>query len=498
MNRKTFLKSILGLSITSLLPFSVNAKKWEQENLKNKLNLLFITADDLDFSIPGFMGGMKGLTPHLDSLASRSHVFTHNRTVAAICMPSRQALMSGLVPHRNGGEGFIPMKKGTQTLASVLKKEGWYTAAIHKIDHMQPVSSFPWDFAISGADRNTAIHSEGFKVALKEAQAQSRPFFINCNINDPHRPFYGTPGGLKMDHGNVGVFSIISKEITPDDVTIPPNLEDLPDIRQEIAQYWNSAQRMDIAIGNILLALKESGEEDRTVIIFCADHGMPFPFAKATCYEHGTRVPVLISLPGMERSERHDNLTTHVDVMPTALELLGIQPPEDLDGRSWLPIMEKKAVKDPEFIFTYINQTASGMAYPVRAVHDSRYTLVFSPWSDGKLKLKVDGMLGLTFAAMEKAARGDTHMAQRVKQLTEGVLLAFYDLQADPGQHQNLIVEPEYQAMIEKMKQALLKEMKRTNDPQLKNFMKFLAGEKPIVIQDVERYRLKKGHSYYF
>ncbi|MBJ9164590.1 sulfatase [Citrobacter farmeri] len=497
MNRKDFLKGLFGFSMVSLLPFAVGAKKKDSANFKGRLNLLFITADDLDYSVPGFMGGMKGLTPNLDDLASRSHIFTNNRTVAAICMPSRQSLMSGLIPHRNGGEGFIPMKKGTQTLASILKKEGWYTAAIHKIDHMQPISSFPWDFSISGSGRNTAIHSEGFKVAVKEAQSQSRPFFINCNINDPHRPFYGTPEGLEKDHGNIGVFSI-KKEITAEEVTIPPNLEDLPDIRKEIAQYWNSAQRMDIAIGNILQALDETGEAKRTVVIFCSDHGMPFPFAKATCYEHGTRAPVLVSLPGMQHSERHTNLTTHTDVMPTALEILGIQAPTDLDGRSLLPILRNKTMSEPEFIFTYINQTASGMAYPTRAVHDHRYTLIFSPWSDGELKLKVDGMLGLTFAAMEKSAQKDRRIAQRVKQLTEGTPLAFYDLKMDPGQRDNLIDIPEHKGMIEKMKQALLNEMKRTNDPQMDNFVKFLAGEKTSVAQDPERYRLKRGHGYYF
>lgn len=497
MKRKEFIKGMMALSMASLLPFSSKAEKISPSNKENKLNLLFITADDLDFSIPGFMGGMQGLTPNLDRLALRSHIFINNRTVASICMPSRQALMSGLIPHRNGGEGFIPMKKGTQSLASILKKEGWYTAAIHKIDHMQPVSSFPWDFSVSGTDRNTVIHSEGFKVALKEAQAQSRPFFINCNINDPHRPFYGSPGGLKMDNGNAGVFRI-SREITPEEVIIPPNLEDLPEIRKELAQYWNSAQRMDIAIGNVLNVLEESGEADRTVVIFCADHGMPFPFAKATCYEHGTRVPVLISLPGMNYSERHVNLTTHTDVLPTVLDILGIQSPSDLDGRSWLPIIQHKKTNEPEFIFTYINQTASGMAYPTRAVHDHRYMLMFSPWSDGKLKLNVDGMLGLTFAAMEKAAQQEHRIALRIKQLTDGIPLSFYDLKTDPGQRNNLIDIPEHKEMIDRMKQALLREMKRTSDPQMDNFLKFLRGDKMMVAQDPKRYMLKKGHSYIY
>ena len=72
-----------------------------------RLNLLFITVDDMDVSIPGFMGNTAGLTPHLDALAARSHCFANNRTVVPICMPSREAFMSGLLPQHSGGTGFV-------------------------------------------------------------------------------------------------------------------------------------------------------------------------------------------------------------------------------------------------------------------------------------------------------------------------------------------------------------------------------------------------------
>ncbi len=106
-------------------------------------NLLFLTVDDMNYSIPGFMGGKGDLTPNLDRLAGRSHRFIHNRTTAAICQPSREAMMTGLLPHRSGGLGFNPIHEGTPTLTSILKGHGYFTAAIHKTEHMQPASCFP-------------------------------------------------------------------------------------------------------------------------------------------------------------------------------------------------------------------------------------------------------------------------------------------------------------------------------------------------------------------
>lgn len=492
IRKRDLLKSVAALALLGTVPFRLGAQQMPPPPKKKRLNLLFITADDLDSSLPGFMGGPAGLMPNLDALAARSHRFVNNRTVAPICMPSREAFMSGLLPHHNGGTGFVPMREGTPSLATILKGQGYFTAAIHKVEHMQPASSFPWDYVQSGKDRHPQIHAMGLEVAIAEAQAQDKPFFIQCNSNDPHRPFYGSAGGLKLDHGNAGPYGI-AREIQPAEVVVPPHLEDLPDVRVELAQYWNSAQRLDVAIGAILKALEASGEADNTAIIFSSDHGMPFPFAKATCYDHGTRVPVLLCWPGIEAPRRFETLTTSVDILPTLLDLLGAPAPDRLDGRSWLPLTRGEAVAEPEYQFTYVNQVSSGMAYPMRAIQDARYALLFSPWADGTLEMRIESMIGLTFPAMQKAAETDPALAARVKQFVRGWPLALYDLREDPGQRVNLIQAPGHRQRVEKMKAALLAEMRRTEDPELGNFEALLAGGKPVVPQDPQRYRLREG-----
>lgn len=492
MRKRELLKGAAAIALAGIFPLPASGQARPAPAARKRMNLLFVTADDMDWSVPGFMGGTLNLTPNLDALAARSHRFVNNRTVAPICMPSRQAFMTGLLPHHSGGTGFIPTKPGLPTLTTLLQQAGYFAGATHKIEHMQPYVNFPWNYIQQAKDRHPLIHALGVRVAIEEATILSKPFFIQCNIDDPHRPFYGSEGAAVIDHGQQGIYAV-SHEVTPDRVTVPPMLEDLPGVRQELAQYWNSVQRMDVAIGHLLEALEDSGHADDTVIIFCADHGMPFPFSKATCYDHGTRVPVLIHWPGMDAPRTFETLTTNVDILPTLLDVLGVAPPPTLDGHSWLPIIRGEQTGGPEFQFTYVNEVSSGMAYPARAVQDGRYSLIFQAWADGKLAMRLESMMGLTYPAMQAAAQTDPAIAARIRQYIYGVPLALYDLHDDPGQRRNLIADKRHAARVARMKDALLAELARTADPQHDNFRALLDGRQPVVPQDPERYRLRGG-----
>jgi N-sulfoglucosamine sulfohydrolase len=421
-----FLKGRTVAALLSLLPFAARGRAPRRTK---RANLLFITVDDMNWSLPGFMGGKHNLTPNLDSLAARSHRFICNRSTAPICAPSPAAMMTGLVPHHSGALGFTPVYEGMPTLVTILKEQGYFAAGIHKLEHMQPPSCFPWDFELPGEDRNPLTYESGVRSAISAARAAKKPFFINCNINDPHRPFYGTPEAAEMDRNNEGPYQV-TREVQPEEVEVPPFFEDLPDIRKELAQYWNSTQRLDVSIGKILGVLNETGLESNTVVVFSSDHGMPFPFSKATCYDSGTRTPVLISWSRMGTPRTFRDLTSNIDLLPTLLNILEIQPPPRLDGQSWLPIIQGRADRTQDHVVTHLNSTASGTAYPTRAIQTTDYALIFSPWSDGTLALRVESMSGLTYGAMMEAGKKNPEIAARVDQYTHGVLFAFYDLRS--------------------------------------------------------------------
>ncbi len=480
MKRREFLKHSGSLIAVGALPGVSFASKAPES--PKRLNLLFITVDDMNGSLPGFMGGKYNLTPNLDALAARSHRFVNNRTTAPICQPSREAMMTGRVPHRSGALGFTPVNEGVPTLTTILQAQNYYTAAVHKTEHMQPPSCFPWDKSVVGRDRNPPEYTHAVTEEILKARKANRPFFINCNLNDPHRPFYGSPQAEEMDHHQSGSYKI-PRELSANDVEVPSFLEDLPDVRKEFAQYCNSVQRMDSTIGKVLDVLDATHESENTVVLFSSDHGMPFPFAKATVYDNGTRTPVLLSCPKTGSPRTFKQMTCNIDILPTILDLLGVPVPEGVDGYSWMPLIQGRQYKEREFVITHVNSVISGANFPMRAIQDSRYSLVFTSWSDGHTKLKVESMSGLTYPAMVHAAKSDARIAARVKQYVVGTTWGFYDLVADPGQRTNLFDAPEYRERIKKMQQQLLAYMTETSDPQLDNLKAVLAGGKAIVQQ---------------
>jgi N-sulfoglucosamine sulfohydrolase len=111
------------------------AKQW---------NLLLITADDLNADSAGWAGNKLGATPNLDGFARAAYRFVNSHVTVPIRQPGRQALLTGRVPHRNGGLGFNPIRRDVPTLVEVMRDAGYYTAAIAKVGHMAPADKFPW------------------------------------------------------------------------------------------------------------------------------------------------------------------------------------------------------------------------------------------------------------------------------------------------------------------------------------------------------------------
>jgi N-sulfoglucosamine sulfohydrolase len=398
-------------------------------------------------------------------------------------------MMSGLLPHHSGGLGFTPILEGTATLVTELRTHGYFTVGIHKLEHMQPASCFPWDMADEGGassagGRSPAVYAEGVRKGIEAAQMAGKPFFINCNINDPHRPFYGSVEAKIPDHSEEGVFRV-PHEIGPEDVDVPPFLEDLPQIRQELAQYANSCQRASMSIAKVLEVLAASSEASNTVIFFSADHGMPFPFSKATVYTSGSRTPALLHYPGMEPCRTFSEGIQNIDYLPTLLDVIGLPHPIGLDGTSLLPLIRQGsgAFKRP-YQITYINSISSGADYPQRCIQDNQFSLIFMPWADGKKKFQIESMQGLTYNALKLASRDDERLRKRLNQFDYGVLLGFYDLKADPGERVNLIDSTTHQRVIKKMQMLLLKSMEVTSDPQFDAFSAVMRKRELVSAND--------------
>jgi len=426
-----------------------------------QLNLLVVTADDMNADSGGWNGNKLGATPNLDAFAKSAHRFVNSHVTVPICQPSRSALMTGRVPHRNGALGFNPIRRDVPTLVELLRDNGYYTAAIAKAVHMAPAEKFPWDaIGDQALGKQPTKFAEKFREMLATAAKEKKPFFINANICDPHRPFITAKTKADELDG--------AKVFKPDEVTVPAFLEDLPRVREEVAQYYTTVSRFDVAFGLVMKELTAAGRDADTIVMFLSDHGMAFPFSKATVYYNGTWSPVLIRIPGMKESQTRAEFVSSVDVMPTLLELMDVKPPPGMDGRSWVPLLKGETQPNRDFVVTHVNTVSSGKSFAQRCIRTKDRALMFHAWAGGPDKFRVEAMSGLSFAAMN--ASTDATIRGRVKQLVEGEPLMLFDTATDPAERKNLINDPKYANDVAELSKKLLAHMKGTDDPLTKAF----------------------------
>ena len=420
-------------------------------------NLLLVTADDLNGDSAGWMGSPVRATPRLDALAASAHRFVNAHVTASICQPSRSALLTGRVPHRNGALGFGPVAADVPTLVEILRAQGYFAAAINKLEHTTPPAKFPWDLALEGSGKRPRELRAQVERCLDAARRAGRRFFLDVNITDPHRPF--------RDAGTVA----------PASVPVPGVLEDLPPVRRELAHYYASVARFDRSLGEVLDALGAAGHARDTVLLFLSDNGMSFPFAKATVFRNGTWSPVLLRYPGMGPPVTHEEVVSSVDLMPTVLELLDVALPPGMDGRSLVPVLHGEAQQHRDFVVTHVNTLHGGVSFPQRCVRSRTRSLLFQAWADGHTRFRAEPTTGLAFAALAKAGRHDAGIAARVRLIEHGVRLAFYDLEHDPDERDNLIDDPARLSEIELMQTVLVAHMEETGDPELEPFRRAIA-----------------------
>ena len=444
-------------------------------------NVLFITADDMNHDTPGFTGGpVSGVTPHLDQLAAEGMWFARAHVTVAVCQPSRECLMTGRYPHHNGATGFYPVREDVPTLAELLKSAGYYIGILGKEIHLQPAAKFPWDFVRTEGElargRDPAKYHQFTKEFIQQAKDSGKPFFLMANSHDPHRPFAGSENEGKLPYPQP------DRIFTPEEIVVPSFLPDLPEVRKELAQYYSSARRCDQSLGEVLHALKDSGLEESTLVMFVSDNGIAMPFAKSNCYFTSTRTPWLVRWPGKVKPGRVDreDFISGIDFMPTVLEAAGLPLPAGMDGRSLMPLLAGETQSGRDHVFTCYNEAYGNKAYPMRCMQDKRFGYIFNAWADGKVRYNTEAMSGLTFKAMQNESARSSDVAARVEVLVHRTPEELYDYSIDPGALHNLIDDPAHRTRVEEMRQAMLKWMDQTQDPLLPRYRAALAqsGEK--------------------
>ena len=441
-------------------------------------NLLIITTDDMSCDSVGVYGcKLKDSTPNMDRLAERSLRFNHAHVVVGNCMPSRNVMWSGRYPHNNRIEGFRAMgkqEKDYPVLGDLMKAAGYFTGIRHKVSHSTPYSPFPWDIVLGDEKKddvkNAASWGQAAIKGIEAAKAAGKPFCLMLNIADPHKPFYaeGNRGDTVPDD------NVPSRVFTAEEVTVPGFLPDDPVIRKELAHYYSSVRRADDSVGAILEALKTSGQEESTIIVFLSDHGMPLPFAKTQLYHHSTRTPLMVRWPGVTKDGAVDDehVISTVDLLPTILDMLEVPKPGGFDGTSFAGVLKGEKQPERTMAFKEYNENSGGQRTPMRSVQTKDYVYIFNPWSNGTRVMSGATADTSTCRQMRVLAKTDPQIAARIDLFDHRVPEEAYEVSYDPDALTNLIAKPEHAAQLAALEKALEAWMVRTKDPLLEVFRK--------------------------
>jgi len=415
--------------------------------------------------IAGCYGNPVIATPNLDRLASQGVRFSHAFCTTASCSASRSVILTGLHNHANGQFGHAHSPHNFHTLESVLsiprlgKAHGVFSGVIAKL-HVNPPLVYPFDFTGSGVGdfgRNVSAIARTAGEFLKKASG--RPFYLHVGYTDPHR------GGDATRFANRDYPGVRRRTYSPADVIVPPFLPDQPEVRRELAEHYQAIDRLDQGIGMLLDQLEKSGRAKDTLIIYLGDNGMPFPGAKASFYDSGNRLPLIVSAPGpRNRGLVNNAMASFTDILPTVIDWLGIPGPGyPLHGRSLLPILEQTDPPGRDEIYLSHTFHEINNYYPYRAIRTRRHKYVKFLFPELEMPLPSDLFSSPTWQGILK--RKDRFMGKRrTAAFLRHAEEELYDLDRDPYETTNLAGSEAHAPVLHELREKVRKFREDTRD----------------------------------
>ena len=518
--RRIVIAGLAGFLFLTSLAWQVHAAD------DKRPNILFAFADDWGryASIYAKVDGPGGIndvvrTPNFDRLASRGVLFRNAFVNAPSCTPCRSSLLSGQYFWRTGRGAILQGAVWDSNIPSfplLLRDAGYHIGKSFKVWSPGTPADAPFggqQYAyqqtgrrfIDFSENATKLIADGKSVddakreLLEEVRGNFQAFLTK---RDSGRPFCYWFGPTNVHRTWIKGSGKALWGFEPDSLQgkLPPFLPDVPEIRQDLADYFGEIAAYDAELGILLEELKKSGEMDNTLIVVSGDHGAPgFPHGKCNLYDFGTRVSLTIAGPGVTGGRVVDDFVLLPDLAPTFLEAGGLQPPAVMTARSLWPVLksEKEGLVDPlrTWVVTgrerHVEMARAGnLPYPQRCLRTADYAFIINfrperyplgdPYNlDGAKSPTVEEITTTTFVTHPDDDAGPTK-AWLVSQRHHPEWKRYYDqtygkrpreelfdLKKDPHQMKNVAADPEYAAVVAKLRAQLLAELERTGDPRL-------------------------------
>ncbi len=431
-------------------------------------NVVLIIADDMAWDDSGAFGHPRIRTPNIDRLAHAGMRFDRAFLTTSSCSPSRSTIITGRYPHNTGAEELhLPLPAEQVTFVEKLKAAGYWTAAAGK-----------WHLGNAVKDRFNLVrdaNSAGYQLATgKNAQRKmtaagpgaiqsgcdqwvpvlrdrpkDKPFFLWLASFDPHRDYQD--GTIPTPH-------------RPEDAVVPPYLPDLPEVRSDLARYYDEITRLDHFVGDVLDELDRQGIAQNTLVLFLSDNGRPFPRCKTTLYDSGIRTPLIARWPArIAAGSRCERLVSTVDIAPTLLALAGTAPAASFQGKDFSPLFTNPDARIRDVI--HAERNWHDYAARARAVRSETFKYILNDDHDRPLTPPADAVRSPTFVAMRKLRdAGKLTPEQRTCFIAPRPREELYDLAHDPHELNNLAGDPKYTQTLAAMRRTLEKWQHETAD----------------------------------
>ncbi len=345
----------------------VNSVQTANAAPKPSPNFLIILADDCTYNDLPVWGGKNARTPNIEKLSDQGLTFDRAYLCMSICQPCRSELYTGEFPLRNGcAWNHAASRPTTRSLPNYLSERGYRVGIAGKTD-VTPKKAFPFE-TVSGFDNNcvrnpTRPHDlEGVREFIN--RKSDEPFCLVVALVEPHVPW------VMGD----------ASQYPPDKIDLPPNIADTPRTRQDFGRYLAEITYMDGQVGEILAALRNSGLDTNTLVLFSSEQGSQFPGNKWTCWDTGLHTGLIARWPGkIPAGKRTDALVEYADIVPTLLEIAGGNPSDKefkFDGKSFANVLRGAQKSERSFAYGIHNNLPEGPAYPSRTITDGEWRYI--------------------------------------------------------------------------------------------------------------------------
>jgi arylsulfatase A-like enzyme len=458
-------------------------------------------------------------TPNIDAVAERGVLFRNAFVNAPSCTPCRSALLSGRY-FFNTGRGAIlngaVWDESIPTYPLLLRDSGYELGKVAKVWSPGTPADAPYGrqqyaFQKSGMAFNQFSQQATNAVKAGKPVAEAKQQLVDqaagnfasfLKGRDPKKPFCFWFGPTNVHRKWIRGSGKALWGIEPDSLKgkLPAFLPDVPEVREDFADYLGEAQAYDACVGGLLKQLKDAGELQNTLVVISGDHGPPgFTHGKCNLYDFGVGVALVAAGPGVKGGRVVDDFVNLMDLTPTFLEVGGVKPPAGLDGKSFWNVLasDRSGQVDPSRTWVVTGRErhvadarAGNLPYPHRALRTKDY-LYIRNFAPDRYPMGDPGGVTADKAPAANALENDTMVAfsDMDASPTKAWLVGhrsdakwkpyydyafakrpaeeLYDLKADPDQMRNVAGDPTYADARKEMAARLTKILTDAGDPRL-------------------------------